>query len=123
GRNALFDGEIVDCIHQNHIIRVRLAPDAASPHFVSEFLNSPSGQLQMIEKARTSSGLFTLSVGKVSSLELPLPPIETQLRVVEEISTKLRTVEVMSRALEQQLNSIEAMPTAFLQQAFSGELV
>lgn len=44
GRTALFRGEIENCVHQNHVIRIR--PDIArlSPEFLNSFLNSPVGQ-------------------------------------------------------------------------------
>jgi restriction endonuclease S subunit len=32
----------------------------------------------MLEKARTTSGLYSLSVGKVGELEVPLPSVSEQ---------------------------------------------
>lgn len=54
-RNALFDLEDADWIHQNHIIRVRFQRGSADPRFVGLFLNSPQGRIQMVEKARSTS--------------------------------------------------------------------
>jgi type I restriction enzyme S subunit len=78
GRNALFSARDEDWIHQNHVIRVRLRPEMAVPEFVSGFLNSAAGRAQMLEKARTTSGLYSLSVGKVGELEVPLPSVSEQ---------------------------------------------
>jgi len=86
GRNALFHDDGQEWIHQNHIIRVRLDPGQTLCDFISLFLNSDSGIAQMTEKAQTTSGLYTLSSGKVASLRVPHPPLVVQ----KEISHKLQ---------------------------------
>jgi type I restriction enzyme S subunit len=67
GRAALFRGEIEDCVHQNHVIRVR--PDKARllPEFLNAYFNSSAGRHEMLERSRTTSGLFNLSVGRGST--------------------------------------------------------
>jgi type I restriction enzyme S subunit len=60
GRNALFDQD-GEWIHQNHIIRVRLPKNTFVPEFISLYLNSPAGKKQMVERAMTTTGLYTLS--------------------------------------------------------------
>ncbi len=87
GRNAIFRGEIEDCIHQNHLIRVRLNKSQADPDFVSLFLNSDMGKSQMTKKAETTTGLHTLSVSKVEQLEVPLPELVEQRQIVARLNT------------------------------------
>ncbi len=122
GRNALFIGDGEDWIHQNHIIRVRLSADTACPEFVSRFLNSDQGKSQMIEKAKTTSGLYTLSAGKVASLEVPVPPLIEQQRIAATLNEKMATADRVSKALEDELANIGALPAALLRRAFNGEL-
>ncbi|HPR90306.1 MAG TPA: restriction endonuclease subunit S, partial [Synergistaceae bacterium] len=74
GRTALFRGEIEDCVHQNHVIRVRPDQNKIVPEYLNAYLNSPPGQAQMRERSRTTSGLFNLSVGRIKSIEVPVPP-------------------------------------------------
>lgn len=122
GRNALFKGEVTDCIHQNHIIRVRLDEQRFLPEFVSRFLNSNSGKTQMIQKAMTTSGLYTLSAGKVAALEIPMPSMTRQCEIVEVLSEKIPTAEKACRAIKNQLETISTLPAALLRQAFTGKL-
>ena len=74
GRCALWLGEVADCVHQNHIIRVRPS-DGVIPKYMDIFLNSPVGQTAIQNVVSSTSGLYTLSVGKIigrylSGLEL-----------------------------------------------------
>ena len=121
GRSALFELEEDDWIHQNHIIRVRLPQDKFSPKFVSLFLNSHLGRLQMIEKAMTTSGLYTLSSGKVASLEIPLPSLDVQQKIVQDLDVKLVDLNNIQANLESQLAEINHLPASLLREAFAGQ--
>lgn len=88
GRTALFNINGEEWVHQNHVIRVRLNPEKAVPSFVEVFFNSDIGREQMLSKAVTTSGLYMLSVGRVGSLEVPLPSLATQQAIVVEIEAE-----------------------------------
>jgi type I restriction enzyme S subunit len=122
GRNALFDLEDEDWIHQNHIIRVRFPTGRFDSRFVSLFLNSPQGRMQMVEKARSTSGLYTLSGGKVRAIEVPMPSVQQQRLTAERLTGQLRVADAARRSAESELAAINALPAALLRRAFSGEL-
>ena len=43
GRGAIWRGEIPDCVHQNHVLRVRVADrKRVLPEFILAYINSPS---------------------------------------------------------------------------------
>jgi type I restriction enzyme S subunit len=122
GRVALWNGEIPDCSHQNHLIRVRPQP-LAIPRFVLLWLLSPGGREHLERLASSSSGLHTLSISKVAGLPLPFPPIEVQLRVVEQLDGALRK---LSRTVAEAARSkilLGRLEAAILAKAFRGELV
>jgi type I restriction enzyme S subunit len=119
GRNAVFELEGEEWIHQNHVIRVRLS-GRADHHFVSKYLNSDAGRLQMLERAQSTSGLYTLSVEKVNSLEVPLPPLPDQRRIAADLQTRLAGAEHLTATLRAELAAVEALPAALLRGAFGG---
>jgi type I restriction enzyme, S subunit len=80
GRCAVWNGEIDSCVHQNHVIRCRPF-DLQISTFVLQFLNSPAGMAIMQRLAITSSGLYSLSVGKIRQIQVPLPPLAEQHRL------------------------------------------
>lgn len=77
GRSAIWNGQIDPCVHQNHLIRVRLR-DEALPLYVQTFLSSSEGRRQIMAKAVNTSGLHTLSTRKIRSIEIPVPPFSLQ---------------------------------------------
>ncbi|MBW4521273.1 MAG: restriction endonuclease subunit S [Scytolyngbya sp. HA4215-MV1] len=122
GRNAIYRGELGECIHQNHLIRVRLDQTKENPDFLSLYLNSELGKIQMIQKAMTTTGLHTLSVSKVQQLAIPVVSLEKQNRIISHIKEKLTVATSLAKSLEDQLDEIAQLPTAILRQAFNGEL-
>jgi type I restriction enzyme S subunit len=120
GRNAVFDLDGADWIHQNHVIRVRLGGDALH-QFVSLFLNSPAGKTQMLQRARSTSGLYTLSVDKIRSLQVPLPSIAEQTRLVEGLTSRIRAAEHLAGCCRDETKTLDALPSALLRAVFGGE--
>ena len=53
--------------------------------YLQLFLNSPVGVCHMKRLAITTSGLFNLSVGKIRGIEVPLPPLPEQHRIVAKV--------------------------------------
>jgi type I restriction enzyme S subunit len=123
GRCALFGGELQDCIHQNHIIRARPNGRLLVPEFARAYLASRRGRGQLMQKAETTTGLHTLSVSKVQSLEVPVPEIDVQERVAHQLAQENASCTNVSTKIDAVIQAIEQLPSGLLRQAFSGELV
>lgn len=119
GRVALWDGSIDPCVHQNHLIKARLS-DAAIPKWVLFWLLSPQGR-KLIEKVSSStSGLHTLSVGKVAALSVLLPPLAEQHRIVAEVERRLSVIDGIEAAVAANLKRAERLRQSVLARAFAG---
>jgi len=121
GRCAIWTGEIEDCVHQNHIIRARFSE--IIPEYVGYFLNSPDGISAMIEVASSTSGLYTLSVSKVNAISFPLPPIDEQRHIVDEVERLLSVINEMQEFFAVSLKRAERLRQSILKDAFAGRLV
>ena len=122
GRCALWNGEVEDCVHQNHIIRVRLATGVL-PQYVNIFLNSPIGQFAIQQAASSTSGLYTLSVNKVKRLSLPLPPTAEQQAIADCVEGHAAGIEHIDTTLTDKLSSATRLRQSILHQAFTGNLL
>ena len=122
GRMAIWKGEIEDCVHQNHIIRARLY-GGLIPQYVESYWNSPIGASEVSKVASSTSGLYTLSVSKVSDLPVPLAPLAEQHRIVAEVERHLSVLNQTEAAVEANLTRAERLRQSVLKHAFSGKLV
>ena len=113
GRMAIWKGEIEDCVHQNHIIRARLY-GGLIPQYAESYWNSPIGTSEVSKVASSTSGLYTLSVSKVSGLPIPLPPLAEQRRIVAEVNRRLSVVQQAEAAVEANLARAERLRQSIL---------
>jgi type I restriction enzyme S subunit len=118
GRSAVWDGSIDPCVHQNHLIRVRLDRTKAEPDYVSAFLNSAGGRRQMFRFGKTTSGLNTISTGNVRRVQMMLPPIDLQSRHRQLRSQVLASNQRIATALRE----ADGLFDSLAQRAFRGSL-
>ncbi|MCC7102711.1 MAG: restriction endonuclease subunit S [Fimbriimonadaceae bacterium] len=116
GRVAQWRGEIEQCLHQNHLIRLR--PNADSK-WILYYLLSPLGRREIERVSSSSSGLHTLSIGKVAALSIPLPPLAEQIRIVAEVERRLSVADQMESTLTASLTRATRLRQAILKRAFS----
>jgi len=121
GRVAIWDDSISPCLHQNHIIKVRFEPKEVA-EYVLYWLLSESGREQITKVASSTSGLYTLSLSKVSNLPIPLPPLEEQQRIVAEVERRLSVVGEVESAVEVGLVRAGRLRQSVLRSAFEGKL-
>ena len=122
GRSALWDGSIDPCVHQNHLIRVRPGGQVLSA-YLNLFWNAPSSISKIRAVASSTSGLYTLSTGKVRSIPVVLPPIEAQQRIVSEVERQLSFTDALGGGLVTTSSLSRSLRAGILSAAFSGELV
>jgi type I restriction enzyme S subunit len=90
GRGAIWRDEIPDCVHQNHVLRVRvLDRKRVSPEFILEFINAPQGQAYFRSKAKWTTNLASINSKEVAAMPLPLPDT---LKRQEEILSAVKRV-------------------------------
>ncbi len=98
GRGALWRGEIPDCVHQNHLIRVRPGR-ALLADYLGLLWNSPIVLDQLRAVASSTSGLYTLSTAKLARVRVPIPPLAEQRRIVAALEQELTRLTVADSSL------------------------
>jgi type I restriction enzyme S subunit len=121
GRSAIWDGSIDPCVHQNHLIRIRPGTRVL-PAYLNLFWNAPSSVETIRAVASSTSGLYTLSTGKVRSIPVVLPPLAAQGRIVAEVERQLSFVEVLDRELVKACALARSLRSSVLSVAFTGRL-
>jgi len=118
GRSSVWDGSVDPCVHQNHLIRVRIDQSIAVPRFISMHLNSPGGRRQLVRFGKTTSGLNTISTSNVRATKVLLPPVQEQkmfLAVAQKVET---LIGQLSRHAVEGAELFESLA----QHAFRGDL-
>lgn len=67
----------------------------------------------------STSGLHTLSTGKVARLPIPVPPLAEQHRIVAEVDRRLSIVREVEAEVDANLKRAQALRRAVLARAFA----
>ena len=92
GRAAVWQNEIPDMFHQNHLIRVRCG-DSLDPEYLCLLVNAFHGQSYFRSHAKSSSGLNTINSTVVKRYCIPVPSRELQSSLVRKARTGARLME------------------------------
>jgi type I restriction enzyme S subunit len=119
GRVALWDGSIPNCVHQNHLIKIRFGKEVL-PDWAMTWLLSPGGRHEIEQVSSSTSGLHTLSSGKIARLPIPLPRLAEQQRIVAEVDRRLSIVREVDVEVDANLKRAQSLRQATLHAAFGG---
>jgi len=79
GRGGIWRGEIAECIHQNHVFRVRLTDPNMRPLFLSRLIGSERGKRYFLRSAKQTTGIASINMTQLKNFPLLSPPKEIQL--------------------------------------------
>jgi type I restriction enzyme S subunit len=97
GRAAIWNGEIAECLHQNHIFRLRIArTDLLLPEWVVIYANSRHGRGFFEDASKQTTNLASINMTQLRGCPLPVPPAEEQKKIAARVSTLFQK----SKALE-----------------------
>jgi type I restriction enzyme, S subunit len=122
GRGWIWEGQIAECIHQNHVFRARLFSQEIRPKIVSWSGNS-YGQRWFMRTGKQSVNLASINLQVLRSFPVPLVPAPEQEVVVEAVEDQLSLIEHLEAELGARLGSAAALRQAILAHAFSGQLL
>lgn len=75
GRGTVWRNEIVGCIYQNHIFRVRTDRERLLPEFLATLLRMQYSKSYFLGCAKRSSNLASINSRQVKQFPIPLPPL------------------------------------------------
>ncbi|WP_306046081.1 restriction endonuclease subunit S [Nioella sp. MMSF_3534] len=122
GRGWVWHEEVRNCIHQNHVFRIRLNDEAFPPEFISHYANE-NGQQYFIDQGKQTTNLASISKRKVSALPIPVPPIDEAVEIVRRIEVTFAWLDRVATEHAAAKRLVPKLNAAILEKAFRGELV
>jgi len=122
GRGAVWRGEIPNCIHQNHIFRVRTNPKDFNPDYVAALISSPYGKAYFQGASKQTTNLASINQRQLRAFTIFKPSLSEQQRIVaylNDIQNKVKSLIQLQSETSAELN---ALLPSILDKAFKGEL-
>ena len=122
GRGTVWKNEIPRCVHQNHVFKARLNQERALPQYVAYWSMSVYARDYFFKKGKQSVNLASINKTVLSALILPIPSLEKQASIINNIESRLSVCDQIEKTIEQSLQQAEALRQSILKQAFEGRL-
>ncbi len=122
GRGTVWQGQIKNCLHQNHVFVVRPQADVLSPYFLSYQAGSRYGKQYFLKCSKQTTNLASINSTQLKGFPVLMPTIEEQAQIVLLIDDLLVKEQQAKEAAEGVLEQIDLIKKAILARAFRGEL-
>lgn len=118
GRGALWNADIPDCIHQNHVFRVRLNQEQVLPRFFEQYLQMPFAKSYFLRASKRTTNIASINLTQLKALPVPVIDIESQERFIE-VAARVRGVGETS---QQATDRLDKLFKSLITEAYSGIL-
>lgn len=120
GRGWIWEEQLAECIHQNHVFRARPLTDELSGKLISWWGNS-FGRDYFAREGKQTTNLASINLTKLAAFPVPIPPAVEQTRIVQEIERHLSVVVEVQNELDRSSALAEQLRCATLASAFDAE--
>jgi len=106
GRGWIWEDQLPECVHQNHVFRARIKDEDFEPRFVSLWANS-FGQQWFYENGGQTTGIASISMSTLNRFPLPRLPLPDQVEAVE-MSEAARSAAARAQSLGRAARNLRA---------------
>lgn len=114
GRGAVIHEPPKDCIHQNHIFRVRLKQDVLLSIFMAQYLQQQKAKRYFLGCAKQTTGIASINMKQLSALPVLVPPMKAQ----EEFATFVAQIDKSKSVIQKSLDETQLLFDSLMQKYF-----
>jgi type I restriction enzyme S subunit len=115
GRGGIWGGQVDDCIHQNHIFRLRLDQEVVTPEYISVLVASSYGKRYFLKSAKQTSGIATINSTQLKKFPVLVPPIQLQ----KEFALLVKEIESQKNKQKESTQKFEELFSAVMSKSFT----
>lgn len=122
GRGWVWREEVANCIHQNHVFRMRPYLPEIVPELISHHGNT-FGKSWFQDAGKQTTNLASINMSMLRAFPVPLAPTDEQNEILGQVQIQLESLARQGQSVELALKQAAAQRKNILKSAFSGQLV
>lgn len=123
GRSAVAQKHQNNWLMTFHLLRVRASHDICLPEYLQIVFEGAAHIRRQTKDASIGTTRAGFNTRLLAELDVPLPPLEEQNRIVAEVERYLSIIKEQSTTIERNLKRAERLRQSVLKRAFAGQLV
>ena len=121
GRGTIWNGEIPDCLHQNHIFAIRCYEHKLLPTFLAYLTASRYGRDYFEATGKRTTNLANTNSTKVGLFPIPRPSIAEQSAICQFLDVKLNQITGIVNSIESQIATLTAYRKSLIHECVTGQ--
>lgn len=85
GRGAVWHGELADCVHQNHVFRVRCIAAVLEPDYLAYYSESAFGKKYFVMSSKQSTNLASINSTQLKAYPIAVPTLTEQAAITQHV--------------------------------------
>lgn len=118
GRGSVWRGEIANCLHQNHIFKVRLDKLKMAPEFLAFYSASSFGKTFFIVSSKQSTNLASINKTQLLGFPIIKPELNEQYRIIK----ILDNYSNLLNDFDSNHSKLQSQKTGLMQDLLSGKV-
>lgn len=122
GRGWVWRNEIANCIHQNHVFRLRPYLPELIPELISHHGNT-FGQTWFQNAGKQTTNLASINMTVLKTFPVPLAPLSEQKEILMQLELQIESLSLQEQSIELGLKQSAIQRKNILKAAFTGLLM
>lgn len=117
GRTAIVGADAAKCAFAGYLVRIRLPRDRVTPEYFHLALGAHHVRSSIEAPIRTTSGVKNINSTEIRGLQVPLPPLPVQHRIVAKVDELMALCDQLKAQLAKARQRQGQLATALVEQA------
>lgn len=122
GRGYIWQNEIPNCLHQNHIFAVRANQKRLLPDYLVALMTSKYGRSYFQLTAKQTTNLASTNTTTLRALQVPLPSLTEQQAILDIIQLEASGFDSAINQAQRQISLIREYRTRLIADVVTGKL-
>ena len=122
GRGHVWEAQIENCLHQNHIFAVRTNTIKLNPHFLAFLMASAYGNRYFIHTAKQTTNLASTNSANLKNFPVFLPPLSVQKKILHYLKQENEVINKAISNANQEIDLINEYRTTLISEVVTGKV-
>lgn len=121
GRGTVWNGELPECLHQNHVFALRPDKAVLDGHYLALMTQTMHGRCYFESTGSRTTNLASTNSSKILGFPVPLPSLGVQRALVSQVQEDLQATAALRTLLNRQLALLVEHRQALITAAVTGQ--
>ena len=121
GRGTIWNGEIPECLQQNHVFAVRVNEKYMLTEYLSYLTASPVGRVYFDITAKKTTNLASTNSTTILQFTVPVPSLEEQRKIVEMLNQKCASINEVIDEKQKLIDDLESYKKSLIFEVVTGK--